>query len=110
MNTLLISNGSRGDINPFISLGIALKNRGHNVTVISIELYRQIALEAGLAFIAYGSNDGYYKAINHPDTYSQRLGRSFRIVADWFCIEPMRPVYQVLSTFDPQNTILIAPH
>lgn len=110
MNILLISNGSRGDINPFISIGVSLKERGHCVTLISIELYRQITLDAGLHFIAYGTNDGYFKAIHHPDTYSQSLRRSFCVLADWFCIEPMRPVYQIISTFDPKSTLLIAPH
>lgn len=39
MNVLFISNGSRGDINPFISLGMALKNRGHQVISLNCERY-----------------------------------------------------------------------
>jgi UDP:flavonoid glycosyltransferase YjiC (YdhE family) len=44
--------GSHGDIDPFIGLGIALKGRGHDVTVATLEFYRPAVSEAGLLFHA----------------------------------------------------------
>ena len=42
--------GSHGDVDPFLGLGVALRARGHDVTVATIEYYRAIVLGAGLAF------------------------------------------------------------
>lgn len=108
MNVLLISNGSRGDINPFISLGMALKNRGHQVTVISIDLYQQLVLDVGLNFISCGTSDDYYKGINHPDAYSLNPKKTFQVLADYMLLSTMRSVYDIVSNFDPKDTILVA--
>ena len=61
MNIVLVTNGSRGDIHPFISIGIALKQRGHSVTLVSIDLYRALATESGLNFIASDDGEQYRK-------------------------------------------------
>ncbi len=66
MDIVLVTNGSRGDVHPFLSLGIALKNRGYLVTMVSIEPYRKLCVDAGLNFISCGDGAEYFQAIHHP--------------------------------------------
>ena len=42
--------GSHGDIDPFLGLGLALRKRGHQVTIATIEYYRSLIETSGLTF------------------------------------------------------------
>ncbi len=110
MNVLLITHGSRGDIHPFIGLGVALKKQGQKVTVISIDLYESLVLAAGLHFISCGTNEDYYTGIHHPDAYSLNQKKTFQLIADYLIFSTMRSVYQIVCDFDPKKTILVASH
>jgi rhamnosyltransferase subunit B len=44
--------GSHGDIDPFLGLGLALRERGHDVTIATIEYYRSLIEDTGLRFHA----------------------------------------------------------
>lgn len=50
MRVLLVTTGSHGDINPFISVGRALAERGHTATLLVNPYYQRQVEEAGLAF------------------------------------------------------------
>ena len=50
MRVLIIPIGSRGDVFPFISLGRALKERGHQVTFLTGERFKHVADEFGFDF------------------------------------------------------------
>jgi len=47
---LLTTFGSLGDLHPYLAIGIALRRRGHDVTVATHGDYRDRTLAAGLAF------------------------------------------------------------
>jgi len=55
MNIILISIGTRGDMEPFVSIGDILKEKGHRVICAFPEQYREIAEESNLAFASLGS-------------------------------------------------------
>ncbi|HEX2178134.1 MAG TPA: nucleotide disphospho-sugar-binding domain-containing protein [Actinomycetota bacterium] len=58
MKVLEISGiGSIGDVYPFIGLGVALKARGHRVTIMASGRFRKNAEEAGLEFVRLGPSD-----------------------------------------------------
>ena len=42
--------GSLGDLNPFLALGVGLKQNGHDVTIATSEIFRAIVETAGLRF------------------------------------------------------------
>lgn len=48
----LVALGSRGDVQPFVALGAALRERGHQVRLATSEDFRPLAAEAGLEFRA----------------------------------------------------------
>lgn len=49
---VVVTLGSRGDLNPLLRLATALSDRGHAVTVASSSTWRQTVSEAGVAFAA----------------------------------------------------------
>ena len=52
----IITCGSRGDIQPFLALAVTLKNRGHDVTIISSEIFKSFIESYDIEFIPYSSN------------------------------------------------------
>lgn len=42
--------GSHGDVDPFLGLGLALRQRGHRVALVTLEYYRPLVTAAGLDF------------------------------------------------------------
>lgn len=48
----LVALGSRGDVQPFVALGAALRARGHQVRLATSEEFRPLAADAGLEFRA----------------------------------------------------------
>ena len=85
MNILLNPAGSSGDILPFIRLGMALKARGHGVTVITNSLYEPLARHAGLAFVEWISPEAMQAAANGPDLWHPTRGflLAIRTVGPW---------------------------
>lgn len=54
MKILMISVGTRGDMEPFLAIGEILQERGHQLTCAFPEQFRNLALETGLGFTSLG--------------------------------------------------------
>ena len=50
MHIKLLTLGSRGDVQPFVALGLRLQNQGHDVTVITAEQFADFVIGYGLPF------------------------------------------------------------
>ena len=48
--------GSRGDVQPFIALGVELQRHGHRVRIATHDVFRQLITESGLEFFGVGGN------------------------------------------------------
>lgn len=71
---LLLPVGSHGDVHPFVGLGVGLRGRGHEVTVVTAEPFRGVVERSGLAFAGTVSTDDYNAMTNHPDLWHPRRG------------------------------------
>ena len=56
MQIILISIGTRGDIEPFVAMGELLKKKGHNVTCAFPEQFRTFTERTGLSFFSLGTS------------------------------------------------------
>lgn len=74
MDFLLTSIGSHGDIHPFVGIGLALRRRGHRVSLLVNEHFEPLVTKAGLDFISLGSADEYRSATDNPDLWNGRKG------------------------------------
>ncbi|AKL68951.1 glycosyltransferase [Streptomyces goshikiensis] len=62
MRVTLLSVGSRGDVQPFVALGIGLKARGHDVTLAAPATLRPLVERAGLTYkLSPGDPDGFFR-------------------------------------------------
>lgn len=88
MRVLLISVGTRGDAEPFLSIAEILKVRGHSVACAFPEQFRNLADETGVRFISLGtgftelveSDDGKL-AMGGRGNFFNRLGAYVRLYA-----------------------------
>jgi rhamnosyltransferase subunit B len=66
MRVLLCPVGSHGDAHPFVGIGMAMKARGHSVTLIAAEPYQSLAIRHGFEFAQVGTTDEYQSLMHDP--------------------------------------------
>ena len=103
---LLCTIGSAGDVNPFIGIGQHLIKGGFRVVLITSQYFETQARSAGLEFLGLGSMEDYQSIIQNPDLWDPDKG--FKVFADSVVFPIMEPAYEIISGFDPSETILAA--
>jgi rhamnosyltransferase subunit B len=103
---LLCTIGSAGDVNPFIGIGQNLLKRGFRVVLITSQYFASQARSAGLEFFGLGSTEDYQSIIQNPDLWDANKG--FKVFAESVVFPIMEPAYEIISGFDPSETILVA--
>lgn len=61
--------GTGGDVDPMIALGREFKHRGHKVTLLSNDYFKESILGAGLEFVSVGTVEQYQQG-NSVDSWS----------------------------------------
>lgn len=74
MKALLITQGSHGDINPFIAIGQALHARGHDVLFVTNPYFAAQIGAAGLGFAPLSEHVDLKQAIAEHDVMDSRRG------------------------------------
>ena len=74
VKVLLVPVGSAGDMHPFIGLGLALRGRGHDVTVVAHAHFEPLLRQVGLACVPVGQAEDYETATQNPDLWHPRKG------------------------------------
>jgi sterol 3beta-glucosyltransferase len=74
MRITILALGSRGDVQPFIPLGKALRDAGNQVRIATFEAFAPMIREAGLAFSPIqGDAQGLLKTAVEGDLLTQRM-------------------------------------
>jgi rhamnosyltransferase subunit B len=80
----LCTDGTHGDVLPFVRLGQALASRGHDAVLHSHGFYAETAARAGLRFVPTDTADGYARQLaDHRHLLLNVLGDAGR-VADFY--------------------------
>ena len=66
--------GSSGDVHPYVGLGRALRARGHDVTLVTSEPFRNVGERAGLRFLPTHSSAEFEELSKHPDLWHAQRG------------------------------------
>ncbi len=61
----IITTGSRGDVQPFIALALALKEKGHDVTIVASENFKTFVEGFGVSYLPIAGNTEHL--INSPE-------------------------------------------
>src|SRR3954470_4435635 len=102
---LLITFGSAGDVNPFIRLGLEMRQRGYRTTLITNPHFAEAAAQAGLDFIPVGTEAFYEMLTSHPDVWHPSKGPL--LLAEQGLPQVLRPLYDVVRQFDPAQTVVV---
>jgi rhamnosyltransferase subunit B len=106
-NILLLPIGSSGDVHPFVALGLALRDRGHRVTVITGAYFERLIRQAGLKFVGLGTIEQFESVLLHPDGWHPRRG--FKVVFQWGVLPWLRPIYDLVAErYIPGETLVAA--
>jgi rhamnosyltransferase subunit B len=108
LKILLIGLGSAGDVHPNVGLGLALKKRGHLVTLVAASVFRDLAAQAGLDFFGLGNDEDHYTILRNPDLWHPT--KAFPLIARHLISKWVRPIYQFIEeNHEPDRTLVAAP-
>ncbi len=106
MRVLLLTIGSSGDVHPFIGLGLALRERGHSVKIITNPYFGEIAGRVGLELVPLGSIEQFRESLADPLLWHKSKGT--KIVFD-LVLEGLRETYDaVANNYVAGETVLVS--
>ncbi len=104
MDALLIPVGSYGDVHPFVGLALALRRRGHRVTLVTNGYFEPLIRRVGIDFVPFGPDD--QSVLDNPDLWHPLRG--FKVVMDTV-LPATRQLYDlVASRYVPGRTVVAA--
>lgn len=99
--------GSAGDVHPMMGLASVLQNRGHRVTFVTNEYFRERSVALGLSYVELGTKQEFLDLTNDA-----RLWHPFKSLPYIFrtlIAEAMRPQFEIMRDhFVSGETIAIA--
>ncbi len=104
-NFVLTPVGSAGDVHPYIGIGRELRRRGHDVTLLAGEPFRDATRRAGLRFACGWSAEDYEAATHHPDLWHPTKGLRFVLGGVGSMLAEIHA--KLSELYEPGRTILV---
>jgi len=99
--------GSAGDVYPFLAIGRALKERGHEVVVYASEHFTERIAAAGLDFGGGSSREEYERLMRDPRLWNPRT--AFRFVMEEAVVPELRRLFEMMREEARRgDTVLVA--
>jgi rhamnosyltransferase subunit B len=107
MRVILNPVGSHGDVHPSIGIGRALRERGHQVSLVASAVYRDLAEANGFDFGPVGDEEAFASFLYDPNLWHP--SRSLKAIFRPDSIGPLlREAYQrVAERYVPGDTVLV---
>ncbi|MEM7249601.1 MAG: glycosyltransferase [Acidobacteriota bacterium] len=105
MRVLIQSLGSAGDVHPFIAIGQALRDRGHDVVLLSNGLFADAVEAAGLSFVETGTAEEFQATAAKPELWHPTKGLD--LVLDEGVFPSLEPTIDLLRQHLTDDTILV---
>jgi rhamnosyltransferase subunit B len=106
LRILLPAIGSSGDIHPVIGIGIALKARGHDVTVVTNEIFSEQIRARGLGFISLGPRSEAQAIMSDPGLWHPRKG--YKVIFKKAVLPNIRRLYDIIAASLDSSTVVAA--
>lgn len=105
---LLLPAGSHGDVHPFVGIGRRLRERGHRVTMITSDAFREVATRNGLEFVGLLGAAEYHALMDDPDLWHPRRG--FAVILRKSQLERVLPLAfeAIRERYEPGRTVAVA--
>src|SRR4051794_24968958 len=106
-HVLLVPAGTPGDVQPFIDLGVALRARGHDVTLLAHDYFRPRAEQLGFGFASTGSLAEYDVLLNDKNLWNPF--KQHRVFAKKLVVPSTRRIYNAIAkAYEPGRTVVAA--
>lgn len=105
MNILVFPFGSAGDVHPMIGLGLALRDRGHDVTMVVSGYFRPLVERVGLDCVEQGTRDEFLAALAHPDLWSPR--KAFGHVFRTGIAKALQPQFDLIAEWRAKGPLVV---
>jgi rhamnosyltransferase subunit B len=106
LHVILPTLGSAGDVHPFVGLGLALRERGHRVTLLTNPYFQSLIESRGLEFLPLGTIAEVESAITDPDLWHPRRG--FEVVARRVIVPTLEATYRHIEAHAGASTVVAA--
>jgi UDP:flavonoid glycosyltransferase YjiC (YdhE family) len=104
---LLCPAGSHGDVHPFIGLGRALRDRGHDVTVVTSAYFHELIRREGLCSAPLGSPEDFEAVTRDRRVWAPYTGFVHLVR---HIVPMLRPGFEALDRlWQPGRTVIAAP-
>lgn len=105
LRIIIAALGSHGDVHPFLALGRALRERGHDVRFIAPAMYQPLAQAVGLQFVPAGTIEQFERLSTNVKLWHPT--QSFRVVAEGTA-ELFEPFYRaIVENHERGRTVLV---
>ena len=105
LRILIAALGSHGDVHPFLALGQALRQRGHDVRFIAPAIYEPLAESLGLRFVPIGTPQWFEYFTTKAEIW--RPVRGFQILAQ-VVVKLLEPYYQAIVANHQRGQTVLA--
>ncbi len=107
MRVVLVSFGTAGDVFPVTGVGVALRERGHHVTLLSHGYFEPMIRRAGLDFVGFATSEEYLALTLEPGVHKMRV--AVRVVLERGILPALPRVYRILEALHrPGETVVAA--
>lgn len=108
MRCLLTALGSYGDVYPMIALGVAMRDRGHDVTLVTNPHFASDVAEAGLEMLPVSSVERYEELTAERNLWSPTRG--LRVVFEQGSIAVLGELYEIVREHHRPGETVVAAH
>jgi len=104
MRYLLFTVGTIGDLNPYLWIGAALKQAGHNVSLITSAPHRAIVENEGLECLELDDNIAA-AYVDHPDFFQPAA--TWKLALKHCFVGPMRQTYATIKDYASREEVAL---
>lgn len=109
MRVLICAAGTRGDVHPLVGIAAAMRQRGHDVFLLTNPAYEHLAQEAGVRFHPIGSCEELDELKANPRTWTYAGG--WKVWTRGAGLASMRELFQAVEKLhQPGETIVAASY
>lgn len=107
LRILIVPFGAAGDVHPLVGLGLALRERGHDVTVVTHGWFEPLVRRSGLGYLGYAGAEEFLALTSVPGT--AHVAKAFRLMVERAILPLVPRLFALLrEAHEPGRTVVVA--